>query len=250
MKTVFVKGNIIADCGYHSAKRFECLSRIEDADSADVIIEGDLHLNKEKTLIPYYSYKASGGITAIDGNIGWFSDPHSLQEDLSKELEKIVALSKIELSEDLQQIEYKSLYGAVFSCFEAFITMLLTNLVLGDKDYYERFLLYIKSANYKGSDIIVKIVKEINKFTAHNLKIVKSIYENVFEIEFPDYSHLKDVIDRRHDIIHRSSRKVVENHTEVVDITCDEIANLVEMCNDFVKKIMEAMDGPIKKWEE
>ena len=65
MKTVFVKGNIIAECGYHLARNFECPSQIEDADSADIVIDEDLHLNNDNTLIPYCSYKASGGITAV-----------------------------------------------------------------------------------------------------------------------------------------------------------------------------------------
>lgn len=249
-KIVFVKGSIIAESGCHLAKNLECLARIEEEQTADIVINGDLYLNKGKTLTTYYSYKAQEGITAINGNIGCFSKPLWLQENLSKELEKIVALSKNNYQGDLVQIEYKSLYGAIFGCFEAFLTMLLTNMILGDKDYYDRFLLYINAANYKEVDVVDKIVKAINNFTAHNFKNLKNIYENIFEIDFPDYTKLIEVTKRRHDIIHRSGWKVVGNHTELITISCEEIANLVELCNDFVKALMHSMANPIRKWEE
>lgn len=249
-KIVFVKGNIIADSGYHLAKNFECLARIEDKDSADIVIEGDIHLNEENTLIPYYFYKASAGITATDGDIGCFTNPYLLREELSEELEKIVLLSKKDYKSELQQIELKSLFGSVFGCFEAFITMFLTNMILGDKDYYERFLLYINAANYKEKNVIEKIVREINNFTSHNLKNVKNIFENIFEIDFPDYTYLKDFIKRRHDIIHRSGRKIVGNHVEKIYLTCNEIDDLVTQCNNFVDKLMVAMGKPIRKWED
>ena len=124
-KTVFVKGSIIADCGYHSAKNIECPARTEDEETADIVINGDLHLNEETTLTPYYFYKARKSVSATYGNIGCFTNPHFLQLNLTEELNRIVILSNINFQGDLQQIELKSLYGAVFGSFEAFITIMI-----------------------------------------------------------------------------------------------------------------------------
>ena len=250
VKTVFVKGNIIADCGYHTAKYLECPSHIEDSETADEVIEGDLHLNEEKKLCPYCKYIASKGITAIDGNIGCFANPSCLQKELSGELQKIKELSHIDTPHDLQQILYKSLYGAVFGCFEVFITTLLTNMVLGDKDNYDRFLLYIRKANYMGNDINTIIFKEICKFNAHNMGVIKDLFENVFKINYPDYSVLGKAIKKRHDVIHRSGRNVVSNHLESVNFSTNDIEILILQINDFVSRLLEEMKEPIKKWEE
>ena len=250
MKTVFVKGNIIADSGYHFAKVLECLSRMEDAQTADIIIDGDLHLNEKITLKPYCIYKASEGITAIQGNLGCIKSPYDFKKELFDELDKIVMLSKMDYREGLQQIELKSLYGAVFGCFEAFITLFLSNMILGHEYYFNRFLLYNNMANYTDEDVIYKSVKEIYSITTHNLKKVKNIFENIFEINFPDYSKLENAIRKRHDIIHRFGRSVIGGRAIKFTLQSSDIVDLAMLCKDFVDKLTESMKYPLKKWEE
>ena len=148
------------------------------------------------------------------------------------------------------QIQLKSLYGAVFGNFELFILSFLCTMVLGCKQYFDRYLLYKNIANYNKENICEHVFKDICDSTAHNMKKNKNIFENLFEIKFPDYSKINRDILRRHDIIHRFGKRTGDNHFEEIILTFESITDVIKECNMFVDNLLEAMKEPIQKWKE
>ena len=247
---VYVKGGIYANKGYHIAKGLSCLEDIKEASNACLVIEGDLNLDDKMTLIPYCRYKAAGGIAVSLGGLATFNDPSILKNEYIEEIDKILRILKIEIPEDLIQIQLKSIYGAVFGNFELFITSFLYTMVLGCELYFDRYLLYINNANYEKNDVYEFVFKDICSINAHNMRKIKNVFENVFEISFPDYTRINKDILKRHDIIHRSGNQKEDNHLKRITLTCDNIVGLINECNMFVDNLLEAMKEPMRKWQE
>ena len=82
------------------------------------------------------------------------------------------------------------------------------------------------------------------------MKKIKNVFENVFEISFPDYTRINKDILKRHDIIHRSGNQKEDNHLKRITLTCDNIVGLINECNMFVDNLLEAMKEPMRKWQE
>jgi len=247
---IFVEGGIYAESGSHIAKEISCLNDIRDAAKADKVIHGDLNLDDETTLIPYCSYMASEGIAVCCGSLRTFNSPSILRNLYSEEVDKIMRLLKIEVPDDLKQVHLKSLFGAVFGNFELFITSLLHVMIFGCKDYYDRFLLYTNKVNYEKKDVYSKLFSEhIGKITTHNLNKIKNVFENVFEISFPDVSDLGREVKTRHDIIHRSGNTIKGINMHKIELNCNDIERLISKCDLFIDNLMDAMKLPIEKWK-
>ena len=133
---------------------------------------------------------------------------------------------------------------------------MFTLLVMGDELYYHTFL---KETDYKislkdielGGPILDKaIYKVIHNINAHQLKNIKKLFKNVFEVDIPNTTDLGRYIATRHDLVHRNGNTIEDRSLKYVDISSEKLQDLIRVSNKFVENLMIALEKPIKHWEE
>jgi hypothetical protein len=251
---VFVKGNIICYSGFHVVRQWVCLAPLDYQEHAIKVIDCNLILNERTQTIPYYSYVASGGVTCVEGNVATLSSPDMVLERYQEGIRNQKELSAFDVPSHLKHTYLNGLYASVISELELFITELLSNLIFGNKMYFDKFIELqskiqkigrIKNEDYSSHELIFKAIHEIN---AHNFKIVGKIYKLLFEIDFPEVSELERMIHIRHDISHRAGNKVEKKCLIPNNVTIEMLGSLFETCDAFVENMMKALHDTIAVW--
>jgi len=255
-RIVFVEGNIIAYSGYNEAKNLVSLAGDELKEKAIEVIDSDLELYKSGQLCPYYTYVAKGGISSLGNNLGCIPSAQHVLDLYNSEIMKIEELFKLEVPDYLHSTHYRHLFIGVIGALELFITEIVTLLVMGDELYYHTFL---KETDYKislkdielGGPILDKaIYKVIHNINAHQLKNIKKLFKNVFEVDIPNTTDLGRYIATRHDLVHRNGNTIEDRSLKYVDISSEKLQDLIRVSNKFVENLMIALEKPIKHWEE
>lgn len=253
---VFVRGNIISYSGFQLGKSFVTLASDDYEEGAIEVIDGDLILNHNDRIIPYYNYVANGGVTVVGGNIGCLPSPSNVIKLYTDEIEKIERLFHLSVPDDLRSTYNRQLFIGVIGSLELFLTEMISCLVLGDEDYYHAFL---EKTNYKislrdieeGNLILDRAVyKVIHGINTHKLGDVKNLFQNVFGISFPSTQKIGEYVATRHDLVHRNGNSAEDRTLKYVEIPDEKIVSLIKVCNDFVSELMKALDEPIKKWND
>lgn len=253
---VYVKGNIFSTSGYHLGKEFVCGAPEKYSAGAVKVLFGDLQLDSNVHLEPYYMYIAEGDIAVAGGDIAILHSPSSVFDLYNSEIEKIEKLSTLSVPADLQSTFYRQLFIGVIGAFELFMTEILTSLVMGDEQYYHDFIkktdckISLKDIELGAPILDQAIYKVIHDINAHNLKKMRSLFKNVFNVEIPDTSRLGRFIEKRHDLVHRSGNSVEDRTLRYIEIPRDELLELIKVSNEFVNGMMAVLEDPIKQWEE
>ena len=251
-RIVFVEGNIIAYNGYNEAKNLICLAGDEFKEKAIEVIDGDLKLYKSGQLCPYYTYVARGGISSLGNNLGCIPSAQYVLDLYNSEIMKIEELFKLEVPDYL----HSTLFIGVIGALELFIAEIVTLLVMGDELYYHTFL---KETDYKislkdielGGPILDKaIYKVIHKINTHKLKNIRKLFKDVFEVDIPNTTDLGRNIETRHDMVHRNGKTIGDRSLKYVDVSSENLQDLIRVSNKFVENLMIALEKPIKHWEE
>ena len=255
-KIVYVKGNIIAYSGTHIAKDFICLAPKEYEQDAVEVIDGDLILYNKDHVKPFYVYAASGGVTAAGGDLGCHYYPDGVYDSYKKELEQIRELIQLEIPSHLRSAYNRQIYISVIGALELFITEIISSLVMGDEFYYNEFH-YKSNSKISLSDVEADdnaldkaIYKVIHKINAHDLKYVKNLFKNVFDVKELDTQRLGEYIKTRHDMVHRNGNSVNDHSLQYIEVTDENIQGLIDVCNQFVQNLMLNLEGPIKHWHD
>ena len=223
---------------------------------AEEIINGDLILLNGYPTRPYCTFAARGNVACTNGDIEILAHPEDLVSIYREEIIKIKELSTIEVPKHLMRNHLKNLYSGVFSEFNVFLTEIFATLVLGNKDLYEG---YIDAFNNKQKDNMEyihlddkdchkKVFKVLHGAFSLNLENRKEEFCNVLKIEFPNYSKIGKHIKDRHNIIHRSGKKIVGTHLEELELSLDSLYKLIDDIDDFICNLMASLEVPITKW--
>lgn len=233
---IYVTGNILSESGYHVAKNWICLAGEEFKNGAIQVIEGDLVMTKDFYTIPYCVYAAAGGVTCTYGNIAWFGDAEFLLHRYQNNIEKLKQLAELRVPENLIDDHIKCLNAGVFAEFESFMIELLSTLILSDKSRYEDF---IKRKNIdKDGNTLNNVYKSIHFILGHKLKELKAEYK-ALQIELPNTSVIGRYIEYRHDVIHRSGKKVMGNHLKTLTFTKEKLFELIEDFDAYVMAVIK-----------
>ena len=255
-KIVYVKGNIVAYGGTHIAKGFICLAPKEYEQDAVEVIDGDLILYNKDYVKPFYVYAASGDVTAAGGDLGCHYYPDGVYDSYKKELEQIRELIQLEIPSHLRSAYNRQIYISVIGALELFITEMITSLAMGDEFYYNEFHyksnLKISLTDFEANEnALDKVVyKVIHKINAHDLKTIKNIFKNVFNVTDLNIQKLGQYIKTRHDMVHRNGNSVSDHRLQYIDVTNEDIQGLIDVCNQFVRDLMEKLKEPIKHWHD
>lgn len=235
---IFVTGNIIAESGHYVAREWVALADDSYKSRAIKVIEGDLVLTSEYDTIPYCEYAAQGGVTSFANNIGRSEIPDFIYRRYLKEIDKLKRLSDQEIPEDLMQTHLKCLYAGVFAEFEYFIIELLSALVFSDEDSYNKYIEKKKKEDDKtwGMDDVYASIHDI---LGHRMDNLKKEFKRV-NVKFPNRSVIKDDIHNiRHNVIHRSGKKVSGDHLENLPFSKEGLCVLIEHFNTFATNLMD-----------
>lgn len=140
---------------------------------------------------------------------------------------------------------YRLLYWAVIISLETYLYEALRFKVLGTEDdkikiFVERFEDFSKKKIiYKDifseyEQIWETVNQKLNELLYHNLPKIKGIYEDTFNIDFPNIWSLMNAIKKRHDIFHRNWKDVSWNF---IDVNSVDIENLISEVKEFVDQI-------------
>lgn len=229
---IYVTGGIVAESGHHVAKNWVCLADESYKNEAIQVIDGDLILNEESKTIPYCTYAAHKGITCTNGNIEWLADPILIFQRYNKEIERLEILSNIDVEEVLKQVHLKCLNAGVFAELEYFLIEAPSSLILSDKLYFENYISR-KKINIESCNLFQEVYESIHRIVGHRFDKISPLYE-ILGIDLPDTTDINEQIKNRHDIIHRSGKKVMGNHLETLSFTKEGLDKLIDVCNNFV----------------
>ena len=236
-RIVFVEGNIIAYSGNHLAKGLVCLATDKYKEKAVEVINGDLELYEHNRIIPFYTYAARGGVTSLGHNLGVVHSPSNVLNLYKEEIEKIKRLLNLVVPEDLRPTHNRHLFIGVIGTLELFLSEMISCLVLGEEQFYHNF---IENTSYK---ISLKDIEE-------ELKEIKDVFKNVFDVNIPNTTELGRYIEKRHDLVHRNGNRVDDRTLRYVDITDRILQDLILVVDTFVDHLMDALVLPIEKWNE
>lgn len=234
---IYVTGNIIAESGHHVAKDWACGADDSYKEDAIEVIEGDLVMTSDYQTIPYCYYMAKGGVTCTYGNVEWLSNPEYILKNYFFEIDKLKNLAEVIVPDELAEVQLKCIYAGVYAEFESFLIELLSNLILSEKSNYEEYIAR-KNIDIGSANVFNKVYESVHSITGHNMQALRKEF-NDLHIEFPDASVIGRQIEFRHDVIHRSGRKVMNNHLKRLSFTVEGLHKLIDNCNTFVMSLMD-----------
>jgi hypothetical protein len=173
-----------------------------------------------------------------------------------KDLETIEALLHAEVTHNLHQLPtldkdevqqylFRLLHINVITALETFLSDAFINTVLKDRVLIRKFVESnpeFAKDKFSLKELFVKVDKiddEVKKYLSsqvwHNLKKVKPMYKDTFDIEFPeDLKDLFKAIEKRHDFVHRNGKS---KDGEEITLTQKNIEELVAEARKLVDYI-------------
>lgn len=185
-------------------------------------------------------------------NINELSARHSnsnFLQTFQNDIADLRQLSWITLDDwQLKEKHNRHLFVAAISSMEVFLSDTLINLVFQNEGYLEKFV-----TTYKGfketkillsniydeySKIREKVSQELLKIGFHNLVTVRTLYHGTFNVEFPSIKELMELVNTRHDLVHRNGKT-----KDDIDISMDakKLEKSIGAIEKFVLEIAERM---------
>ncbi|GAY28142.1 hypothetical protein [Prevotella sp. MGM1] len=248
-----VKGEIVANAKVHYAQGWTCCdmgsSITNDSYSYDRkthTVISNLVLNENRRAVPYAIYFTEKGI-AIDstGNISCYPGYGAAWEYYKENIAKILNLLKCEAPKEIEQTFYNGLYTDVFCILELFLSDFILCMIYSNEKVYENAVTYYKTLR-KFTKEVSDIERQVHNFffkgvVYHRFDKVEDMFMKIISIEIPDYKKLRVCLDKRNNIVHRFYFSNIDR-MELVNITLEDITNLIKEANTFVGKLIENVD--------
>lgn len=159
--------------------------------------------------------------------LGAIFDNSEYKAHFFRELENLDQLRGVEVDDaSLRQILLRQLFISIIGIVETYLSDAFINKTLSSEQYLENFVSthpeFKKqkisiSEIFKTSRSIKEKAKTLMVATIyHKLPVVKEMYQQTFEIEFPDISNMQKYVTQRHDLVHRNG-KTTDGKTVLMD---------------------------------
>lgn len=136
---------------------------------------------------------------------------------------------------------HKIAYSYAVTLLEAFLGDTLKSLINENPKYLNNAIVNVKdlkSARYSLSELSVEdidvnrlVLKKISELMFHNIRKIKTIYEEVLGYELKiDISEILKIINIRHHIVHRNGKTIDGEH---IKITIDELSDAIIQIKKF-----------------
>jgi hypothetical protein len=144
------------------------------------------------------------------------TNKHKIYQNFVATIINLEKLNNIDIDKELKSILNAQVYIAAVTTLETFLSDMFINLTLNDEEYLKNFIktfpefkntqvgLNTVFDHYENRSTIARTA--MYKIIYHNLRIVREMYRNTFNIEFPDIGKISKCINIRHDLVHRSGK--------------------------------------------
>jgi len=240
---IFVNGNIIFKSGDHQVKELISHASNKWKTIAKVEYHVDFEITNKDILKPYCIYCASKEITTYGNNISGLQSPKDVIQIYREEINNLQRIRAQNLESDLIDALNRQIYIGVIGTMELFLCDFLYCMVLGTKKHYKKYLeksnqtytlSQITNSQWKTQKAVTDIILGTNY---HQIRIVKSIYENVLSIEFPKTDELEKLIKTRHNLVHRNG--FPSKNSEYVKINENKLDKLFLVVNNLINFIIK-----------
>lgn len=161
------------------------------------------------------------------------------------EIKKLKDLNNLNIGDiELEKTLRKQIYSASITCLEDYLSTTLINKVLNDDDLFKRFVRTFKNIKdrkfslgeifEKQEQLKVIVKKELIDIIYHDLAKVKGMYEDTFEIEFPNIEEVAKIVVNRHNMVHRNGKD--KDGNEIV-IDKESVENVINIVDEFIHSI-------------
>ena len=151
-----------------------------------------------------------------------------------------------------QQTINRMIFVQIVTCLETFLSDNLITHIDKDWSLLERFVSTFNDFKSKSipfnriveeySSLRNRVIGTLKEIQYHNIPKVRSIYMDVFGIEFPPISEICRIVGIRHDLVHRNGK---DKDGEVLTISKEMLLNAYSKVYEFVKTIEEEIESSI-----
>lgn len=173
-------------------------------------------------------------------------------------IDKSTKLLGVKVEKTLEQNLLRLIYVNIITSLETYLSDAFINILSLDKIFFRKFVetntdfgkqKFTLNELYSTLD---SIEKEVEKYLLsqlwHNLGKVKPLYENTFNISFPEnLNKISSSIVKRHDFVHRNGKG--KDGKEII-ISVDEIEELISHATELVDFIDKQLNGLVEKHTE
>jgi hypothetical protein len=178
------------------------------------------------------------------------SDNTHLFQTFKSGIEKLKKLNTVKLDDkELDSILKFQIYTGIISVMETFLSDAFINLTFADEKLFRRFVrsypefkqrkFELKEIfeQYENLEEVVKTV--LLDIIYHDLRKVREMYRNTFEIEFPDLEKPIQYVLVRHDIVHRNGKT---KDGKSLSITTQDVSTAIVEIENFITDIAKRLD--------
>ncbi len=178
------------------------------------------------------------------------TDNTDYESNFLNEIENLDQLFQIKIAnKNVRRILLRQLFISIIGALETFLSDAFINRALSSDCYLENFVR--NHPEFKKQKISISEIFDTSKSIQekaktimvgtiyHKLPVVKEMYEQTFEIKFPDISKMQKYITQRHDLVHRNGKTT---DGEVVNINSMTIMELKGTAIIFVNSVSRAFD--------
>ena len=181
----------------------------------------------------------------IDAQIDSFLATFTTFSSFNKEISNLRKLNELKLNDDeLEKILKRQIYSGVVTCLEDYLSTTLINKVLKDDSLFRRFVETYKGFKDKKfslnqifmqqEELRKKVKRTLLDIIYHNLDKIKGIYENTFEIKFPDIEAMMKIINNRHHMVHRNGK---DKDGKEIALDTESVEKVISTVEEFIKSI-------------
>jgi uncharacterized coiled-coil protein SlyX len=192
--------------------------------------------------IPEYEASDDYFVDAIQSNV----DPRKTAKE---GLAKIQSLLAEKISSDLELHMFRLLYVNTITCLEAYLFDNLLNQVMSIEELKKRLVetspefaqkkMSVSKIYQKFENLDNDLREYLSSLLWHDLGRVKRLYENVYQIEFPDISELAKAVRKRHDIVHRNGK--TKDRSDVI-LNKKNVEDLISEVEAFIDSIEQLIN--------
>lgn len=150
---------------------------------------------------------------------------------------------------ELQNILYRQIFISIIGTLETYLSSAFINRTFDSEDNLKRFICShpeFKNQKFEIREIFDKydeienIAQKVMLDTIyHNLPIVRNMYRDTFNINFPNFSEIYQAVLVRHDLVHRNG--FTKDGQQVV-IKKEDINQLINNVKSFVRKLVTELE--------
>lgn len=185
----------------------------------------------------------------VDEQIDSFLATCTIFSSFNNEISNLRKLNELKLNDDeLEKILKRQIYSGVVTCLEDYLSTTLINKVLKDDSLFRRFVETYKGFKDKKfslnqifmqqEELRKKVKRTLLDIIYHNLDKIKGIYENTFQIKFPDIEVMMKIINNRHHMVHRNGKN--KDGQEII-LDTNSVNDVIYKVEKFIEEIESSL---------